>query len=230
MQENQKPFFQYDLEEITYLKKRDKKLGEAIDKIGLLKRPIDKDVSTAIIRAIIGQQISRQARETVFGRMEEKLGKVTAISLNPLGIEEIQAFGTTFRKAEYLMDFSNKVCSGEIDLSRLHQLSDKEVIDYLCGLKGIGVWTAEMLLASALQRKDVFSFGDLAIHRGLRMLYRHKTISKSMFERYRNRYSPYGTVASIYLWAIAAGAIDNLVDPENSKVVKRKKEVKIDFF
>ncbi len=223
-------YFEYGEKEINYLKKKDKRLGEAIDKIGMLKRPIDSDIFIAIIRAILGQQVSRQARETVFCRMENALFGITAENINNLKIEEIQAFGTTFKKAEYMKDFAQKVYSGEFALDKLKQLTDEEVIKELSALKGIGVWTAEMILASALQRDDVFSFGDIAIHRGLRMLYRHKEITKEMFERYRKRYSPFGTTASVYLWAIAAGAIPGLDDPKNKKTIKKQLNSTIDYF
>ncbi len=223
-------YFEYGEKEINYLKKKDKRLGEAIEKIGMLKRPIDTDVFTAIIRAILGQQVSRQARETVFGRMKSALSVITAENINTLTADEIQGFGTTFKKAEYIKDFALKVCSNEINLDKLHEFTDAEVIKELSALKGIGVWTAEMLLASALQRNNVFSFGDIAIHRGLRMLYRHKEVTKEMFERYRKRYSPYGTTASVYLWAIAAGAISKLDDPKNKKFVKKQANTNIDYF
>ena len=75
------------------------------------------------------------------------------------------------------------------------------------------MWTAEMLLIFSLQRPDVVSFGDLAIQRGMRMLYRHRKITRQLFEKYRRRYSPYGTTASLYLWALAGGALPDLTDP-----------------
>ncbi len=221
-------YYEYGETQINYLKQKDKRLGEAIDKIGMLKRPIDEDIFTAIIRAIIGQQISRQARETVFGRMKEALKEITAKNINSLTLEEIQAFGTTFKKAEYIKDFANKAST--LNLNELYELSDDQVIERLRQLKGIGVWTAEMLLTSALHRENVFSYGDIAIHRGLRMLYRHKEITKERFERYRKRYSPYGTVASVYLWAIAAGAIEELSDPKNKKPIKKQSHGNIDYF
>ena len=74
-----------------------------------------------------------------------------------------------------------------------------------------------------MQRSNIVSFGDLAILRGMRMLYRHRKIDKVKFEKYRKRYSPYGTVASLYLWAIAGGAIPELTDPaEKLKTEKVK--------
>ena len=70
-----------------------------------------------------------------------------------------------------------------------------------------------MLMLHCMQRSDILSWDDLAIIRGMRMLYRHRKIDRKLFERYRRRYSPYGSVASIYLWQISAGDIPNLTDP-----------------
>ncbi len=223
-------YFEYSDKEISYLSKKDKKFAYAIETIGFVQRPIDNDIFTAVIRAIIGQQVSRKSRETVFKRIREGLNGINAKSIHFATVEDIQAFGTTFKKAEYIKDFAQKVYDEEIDLDVLHTMSDKEVITELSKLKGIGVWTAEMLLSSALKRMDIFSFGDIAIHRGLRMLYRHKDISKELFEKYRKRYSPYGTVASVYLWAIAAGAIPELYDPKDKKKVYTQVENSVDYF
>ena len=70
-----------------------------------------------------------------------------------------------------------------------------------------------LLLLFCLQRPDVLSYGDLAILRGMRMVYRHRKIDKKLFEKYRRRLSPYGSVASLYFWAVAGGAIPGLTDP-----------------
>jgi DNA-3-methyladenine glycosylase II len=109
------------------------------------------------------------------------------------------------------------VLQGELALDSLQVLPDAEVQNQLTRLKGIGPWTAEMLLIFSLERQDVVSFGDLAIQRGMRMLYRHRKITPKLFDKYRRRYSPYGSVASLYLWAIAGGAIPELTDPAWSK-------------
>ncbi|EQB90222.1 hypothetical protein M918_01105, partial [Clostridium sp. BL8] len=93
--------------------------------------------------------------------------------------------------------------SGEVDFSTLHTLTDEEIVKKLSALKGVGVWTAEMLLIFSLCRPDVVSFGDLAIRRGMMNLYGLKELPKEKFERYKKRYSPYGTVASLYLWALS---------------------------
>ncbi|WP_312941945.1 DNA-3-methyladenine glycosylase 2 family protein [Oscillibacter sp.] len=212
-----KMFYEYGQAEMDYLKSRDKRLCEVIERVGIVRRPIDGDIFIAVVRAILGQQVSRQAGETVYERMATAMNPVTPQRIAEYTVSELQAFGTSFKKAEYLYEFAALITSGAFALEPLRDLPDEEVIHRLSELKGIGAWTAEMLLISALGRKDVFSFGDLAIHRGLRMVYRHKEITREMFERYRKRYSPYGTVASIYLWTVAAGAIPELTDPKESK-------------
>jgi DNA-3-methyladenine glycosylase II len=102
------------------------------------------------------------------------------------------------------------------DIHSLNGLSDDEVCAKLTELDGIGVWTAEMLMIFSMQRPNILSYGDLAIHRGLRMVYNHEKIDRATFNKYRERYTPYASVASLYLWAIAGGAIDGMNDYERS--------------
>lgn len=213
-------FFEYGEKEISYLKDRDRRLGDAIDKIGHINRAVDSDLFSSVVHHIIGQQISTTAQATLWKRLNERLGSVTADTILALGREELQAVGMTFKKADYILDFAEKVQSSMFDIKGLDKLTDEEVIQELSALKGIGVWTAEMIMTFCMQRPNVVSFGDLAIHRGMRMLYRHRKIDRAKFERYRKRYSPYGTVASLYLWAIAGGAIPELNDPMPKKVAK----------
>jgi DNA-3-methyladenine glycosylase II len=112
-----------------------------------------------------------------------------------------------------MRDFAEKVKTGAFDMDALKSMTDEEVIRQLSSLKGLGQWTAEMIMTFSMQRPDIVSYGDLAIQRGMRMLYRHRKIDAVKFRRYRKRYSPYGSVASLYLWAIAGGAIPGLTDP-----------------
>ena len=84
-----------------------------------------------------------------------------------------------------------------------------------------------MILLFCLQRKDVFSFDDLAIQRGLRMVYHHRVITRQLFEKYRRRFSPYGSVASLYLWAVAGGAIAEMKDYAPKKQAQKKVKSKI---
>ena len=205
--------FEYGEKEISYLKSKDAKLAEVIDTLGFVEREIDTDLFSAVVHHIIGQQISTKAQATIWQRMQDALGQVNAETILSAGVSNLQALGISFRKAEYITDFARKVHTGEFDIEAVSQMSDTDAISALSSLKGIGVWTAEMILLFCMQRPDIFSYDDLAIQRGLRMIYHHRRIDRKLFERYRRRYSPYGSVASIYLWQISAGDIPNLTDP-----------------
>jgi DNA-3-methyladenine glycosylase II len=205
-------FFKYGDKETVYLKSKDSILGEAIDAIGRIKRTIDRDLFSAAIHHIIGQQISSTAQETIWKRIHDKIGKITIDSINSLSIDEIQKFGTTFRKAEYIKSFADKIKGGEFSLDDIPNKSDEEIVKQLSTLKGVGIWTAEMIMIFCLQRPNILSYNDLAIHKGLRMLYHHRKIDRKLFEKYRRRFSPYCSVASLYLWAVAGGAVKGMKD------------------
>ena len=213
-------YFQYTTKETDYLSQKDKRLGEAIQKVGPIQREVDTDLFSAVVHHIIGQQISTKAQATIWQRMREALGSVDAEHILAAGVPQLQKLGMTFRKAEYITDFAQKVQNGKFDLEEIWQKSDEEVIRELSSLKGIGVWTAEMILLFCMQRPDVFSYDDLAIQRGLRMLYHHRKIDRKLFAKYRRRFSPYCSVASLYLWAIAGGAIPEMHDYAPKKTIK----------
>ncbi|HYE84688.1 MAG TPA: DNA-3-methyladenine glycosylase [Clostridia bacterium] len=195
--------FEYGQKEIDYLKSKDKKLGAAIDRIGRIKRSITPDPFTALVSSVVGQQISSKAADTVWIRLNELLGGITPESIAQAELSGIQGCGMSVRKAEYIKGIAAVAISGEVDFGALHTLSDEEIIKKLSSLHGVGVWTAEMLLIFSLCRPDVVSYKDLAICRGMMKLYNLKELPKEKFERYRKRYSPYGSVASLYLWALS---------------------------
>lgn len=212
--------FEYGEKEISYLKSKDAKLAEVIDTIGFVEREIDTDLFSAVVHHIIGQQISTKAQATIWQRMQDALGQVNAETILSAGASNLQALGISFRKAEYITDFARKVHTGEFDIEAVSQMSDTDAISALSSLKGIGVWTAEMILLFCMQRPDIFSYDDLAIQRGLRMVYHHRRIDRKLFEKYRRRFSPYCSVASLYLWAVSGGAIPGMRDYA-SKTVKK---------
>ena len=172
----------------------------------------------------MGQQISTKAQATVWRRIQDALGRVDADTVLSAGPEGLQALGISFRKADYITDFAQKVRSGAFDPEAVRRMTDQEAVAALSALRGVGVWTAEMILLFCLERPDVFSYDDLAIQRGLRMVYHHRAISRPLFEKYRRRFHPYCSVASLYLWAVAGGAIPEMKDykPKNKPNNKGK--------
>lgn len=197
--------FEYTLQELDALKSKCNTLARYIDEIGVIRRGIIPSLFAALVNSIIGQQISTKAQATIWQRMQDRLGEITPENILRHTNEEIQSCGISMKKAGYIKDAAKKIVSKELDLETLHTMSDAEVCRELSQLKGIGIWTAEMLMIFSMQRKDIFSYDDIAILRGLRMVYRHRKITRELFEKYRRRYSPYASIASLYLWEISVG-------------------------
>lgn len=204
--------FEYGDEEVAYLAARDPKLAEVMAAIGHIEREVHPDLFAALVNCIIGQQISTKAQVTIWNRVLEAFGEVTPETMAACSDEELQRVGISFRKVSYIKGAAERVLSGEVDLDGLSALPDDEVCRALSALPGIGVWTAEMLMTFSMQRPNILSWGDLAIQRGLRMVYHHRRITPELFAKYRRRYTPYGSVASLYLWEVAGGAIPGMRD------------------
>ncbi|MDR0981109.1 MAG: DNA-3-methyladenine glycosylase 2 family protein [Methanocalculaceae archaeon] len=197
-------YFPYGTIETEALKAADPTLGAAIDRLGHPNRPLMPDLFTALVNCVIAQQISTKAAETVHGRVVDRCGGVvTPEQIVRLSEEEIQSLGMSRRKAGYIRGIALAFVSGQIDVQELRNAEEDRIIRELTALPGIGIWTAEMLMLHSLQHSDICSWHDLGIRRGMMRLYGMEAISKVEFEVLRRRYSPYGSVASIYLWALA---------------------------
>ena len=184
---------------------------------------MDDDLFSSVVHHIVGQQISTRAQQTIWQRMNDAFGEVTAETIGGASIDELQSLGMTFRKAGYIKDFSRKILDGEFDLEAVESMPDEDAIAALSSLKGVGVWTAEMILLFCLQRQNILSYDDLAIQRGMRMVYHHRRIDRKLFEKYRRRLSPYCSVASLYFWAVAGGAVPEMIDYAPKKNAKRQR-------
>lgn len=203
----------YGEKEISHLTAKDPALAKVIAEVGLVKREVIPDTFTALVHSIISQQISAKALITVWARMRDMFAPFTPGNIASIPAATLQTCGISMRKAVYIKEVAASVTEGDLDLAELHLMDDDAVCRRLSGIKGIGIWTAEMLLTFSMERPDILSRHDLAIQRGLRMLYRHKKITPALFAKYKKRYSPYATVASLYLWALAGGACVGYSDP-----------------
>lgn len=218
--------FRYGEKEIDYLRSRDPRMAEVIDKIGVVRRRVIPDVFAALVHSIVGQQISTKAHESIWRKVETTVGEVAPKNILAISLERLQSVGMSFRKVEYIRDAARRFESGEFEARSFQSMTDEQVIEKLTQLKGVGIWSAEMLMLFSMQRPDVLSFGDLAILRGLRMIYHHRRIDRRLFEKYRRRFSPCNSVASLYLWAVAGGAIEGMKDyaPKQKQNDKRKRQ------
>jgi DNA-3-methyladenine glycosylase II len=196
--------FQYGQAEIEHLKHRDKKLAAAMDKIGMIEREVMPDLFGALVKSIVSQRISRKAAQTVWKRLCEKIPHLTPRNITRTAVADMQLCGLPVTKANCIRGISDLLIRGELDFTKIGTMTDHEIIKALSSLPGIGIWTAEMLLIFSLCRPDVVSWGDFAIRRGMMNLYGLKELTKEQFDRYRKRYSPYGSVASLYLWALSS--------------------------
>lgn len=167
------------------------------------RRGSREDPYEALARAICGQQLSTKAAATIWGRIEDLFGGETpgpaeVIARDP---QELRDAGLSWAKASYFRDLAERVLDGELDLGRLPELPDEEVIEELTAIKGIGRWTAEMFLIFHLGRPDVLSSGDLGIRRGAQLAHGLEEMpAPAELEEIGERWRPHRTLACLYLW------------------------------
>ncbi len=165
-----------------------------------------KDLFRDIIRTIVGQQLSGKAADTIFGRFRRLFapGGITAKKVLLLTDLQMRECGLSGNKTRAIRNLAEKVTSGELDLKKIPFLKDEEVLSELTKVKGIGPWTAEMVLMFSLGRTDIFSLGDLGLRKGIMHLYDlKKWPSEKRFNAMLKAWSPYRTYAARILWRVA---------------------------
>ena len=113
-------YFAYGETELSYLRQKDKRLCAVIDRVGHVQRAVDTDLFSSVVHHIIGQQISTKAQATIWQRLQDALGEVNSETICAAGVPMLQSLGMTFRKAEYMTDFAEKVAAGQFDLDAAH--------------------------------------------------------------------------------------------------------------
>ena len=169
-----------------------------------LKRERPGDAYGALLRSIVGQQLSTKAARTIYGRMLELFDghAPTPKQLLAADPDAIRAAGLSRPKIAYLRDLAQHVEDGELELERLHDLPDEDVIEQLTAVKGIGDWSAHMFLMFHLGRPDILPVGDLGIRNAVKAQYRlRKLPDPKRLERIARPWRPYRTLACLYLWS-----------------------------
>jgi DNA-3-methyladenine glycosylase II len=167
------------------------------------------DAYGALLRSIVGQQLSTKAASTIYGRMMELFDghAPTPVQLLAADPDAIRAAGLSRPKINYLRDLAQHVRDGELELDRLDELPDEEVIEQLTAVKGIGEWSAHMFLMFHLGRPDVLPVGDQGIRNAIKKEYRLRKIPDAKrMEKIAKPWRPYRTLACLYLWS----SLDNL--------------------
>lgn len=198
--------------EIEYLKKQSSEMKALIDLIGEVDTFIIKDPFTCLVAQIVFQSISFKAAMKIYERIEDAYAPMTPEKILAIPFDELKNQGLTVSKTNYIRNIANAFLYNEINTD-FELMSDDEVMEEVQKIKGVGRWTAEMLLIFCLDRPNVISYGDQAIRKGLEWLYDidHK-ITKDEFQYYKDLFSPYATTASFYLWEINMRAFSNKKD------------------
>ena len=193
---------------VEHLRAADPVMASLVQEHGALdekarRRGRPRDAYGALLRSIVGQQLSTKAARTIYERLTEQFGGRTPTPRELLDAdpEAIRAAGLSRPKVAYLRDLAERVEDGELELDRLTELPDEEVSEQLVQVKGLGRWTADMFLIFHLGRPDVLPVGDLGIRRAVETQYRLEDLPDAAeLERIAEPWRPHRSLACLYLW------------------------------
>jgi DNA-3-methyladenine glycosylase II len=191
-----------------HLMRRDPRLGALIKKVGRCRLPDSRKSSpfSSLVRAILSQQLSGKAADTIEGRVVVLVGgrdRLSPASLLAVDQAALRQAGVSWPKISYLRDLAERVQDGRLDLDSLEQQHDEAVVIAITEVKGLGRWSAEMFLMFRLNRPDVFPVADVGIVKGVQKLLGMKRRPKPRtMLRAAEAWRPYRSVAAWYLWRI----------------------------
>jgi len=185
---------------IDQLSSVDPILGAYIKKVGPLSRETLEDPYESTIDCIIAQQVSGKAAESIGNKVFARFPQGDPQMILAASEDEMRALGLSRSKVSYIKNVAQTKADHSIDWDKLNTLSTQEIFDTLLPIKGVGLWTVQMVLIFSLKRMDVMSYDDLGIRRGIMRLYHVEKVSKEFFQELHERYAPYQTYASLFLW------------------------------
>lgn len=185
--------------------KKDSHLKKIIETADALETPGVPDVYNSLLRSISAQQLSVKAAATIYGRFldlfENKNPSPHALATKTL--EDLRSVGLSNQKANYMLNIANFALKNDFKKIDWNKLSDEEIINFLTQIKGVGVWTVQMILMFTLDRPDVFPHADLGIQQAMQKLYGLEQTGKALIvemNKIAEGWKPYRTVACRYLW------------------------------
>ena len=197
---------------INYLSSLDKNLSKFLKQFDVPVLPIEKDYFWSLTRSVIYQQISVKAAKKISDRylkLFNKGSKMSPIDVIKIDIEKIQNVGISRQKSGYIKNIAYAFDEGLVNATELYKLSDKEIIDQLVKIKGVGRWTAEMFLIFTLRRPDIFPVTDLGVQKGFQIFYDLDELpSIDMMNEKSENWKPYRTIMSLYLWFAVEGPFE----------------------
>jgi len=190
------------IEDAIIFLRKDPALSAVIDSVGDYKLKRRNHHFSVLVESIISQQLATNAAEAIFKRFKKLYPKFpTASEILSTRKSKLRVVGLSGMKIEYLKDLARHIEEGRLDMKSVSKMSDEDVITHLTQVKGIGRWTAKMFLIFSLGRQDVFPVDDLGLRKGIQMLFSlPETPKPREIERLGNRWRPYRTIATWYLW------------------------------
>lgn len=187
---------------VRHLKKSDPILRAIIERIGPCGMEFGPPEFHSLAEAIVYQQLNGKAALTIFKRFTALTGEpVKPEGILKLSDAQMRSVGLSKQKSSYLMDMAQRAARGDLDFSRLTEMSDDEVIRHLTQVKGVGVWTAHMFLMFTLRRPNVLPTGDYGIQAAMKKHYRKRKLpNPEQMGRIAKCWEPYRSVACWYLW------------------------------
>src|SRR5580693_464285 len=187
---------------INHLKKSDPVLRSIIERVGPCRMEFGPPEFSSLAEAIVYQQLNGKAAVTIFKRFAALAGDpVTPAGILTLTDAQLRSVGLSKQKSSYLKDMAQRATRGELDFSRLPEMTDDEVIKHLTQVKGVGVWTAHMFLMFTLKRPNVLPTGDYGIQMAIKKHYKKRKMPKpEQMEKIAKLWEPYRSVACWYLW------------------------------
>ena len=185
-------------EALKYLSVNDSKLAKVINLINPQKKIKKGDNFTALLKIIIGQQLSGSAARTIVSRLDKKLGKEEYHPINILEMtnDDLRSCGLSNAKASYIKGFAQIILENPCYFKNLKAIGEKDILNELCKIKGIGIWTASIFAMSSLCYEDIFPYGDVSLNKAIKNLYKDKLDQKTIV----SNWSPYKSYACRVLW------------------------------
>ena len=182
------------------LKKIDKNIKKIIELYEFPSLTTREDMFYTLIRSIVGQQISVRAADTIWDKIVNEAKEIRPEIIYSMDENTMRNCGLSKRKVEYMKAVSEKWLNG-YDKINWHELSDEAVTEKLVEIRGIGKWTAEMILIFTLMRPDIFPMGDIGAIRALEKIYnKGQKMNKEQIEEIVKKWKPWRTIATWYLW------------------------------
>lgn len=189
----------------AYLSENDERLGRVVGRFGALEFRPSTDLFFSIAESILSQQLTPKAADSIIRRFVTIFpgGRVTPSEMMRMNEDTVRSCGISRQKSSYLKNLAENVIAGSLATDELDGMNDEEVTERLVRIKGVGTWTAKMILIFSLGRPDVLPFEDVGLLNAMQRVYLLEgKPDRDTVERIAENWHPYCSVASLYLWKL----------------------------